>query len=90
MKHGLLMQGGSTVDNVPGVASSYNCGVNSGLGVHEGMVVSDLLALDPAKSFFFEDIINGFRLEYTRSLRYTNEDNHNPQVATDKSQHGII
>ena len=33
------------------------------------MVVGDLLDLDPYRSFFFDDPVNGLRLEYTTRLR---------------------
>jgi catechol 2,3-dioxygenase-like lactoylglutathione lyase family enzyme len=34
-----------------------------------GVVVGDLLDLDPYRSFFFDDPVNGLRLEYTTRLR---------------------
>ena len=37
--------------------------------VAAGVVVGDLLDLDPYRSFFFDDPVNGLRLEYTTCLR---------------------
>lgn len=34
-----------------------------------GVMVGDLLDLDPYKSFFFDDPVNGLRLEYTTRVR---------------------
>jgi catechol 2,3-dioxygenase-like lactoylglutathione lyase family enzyme len=43
--------------------------------VGKGIVVGEILALHPYRSFFFDDPVNGLRLEYTtRIADYTEED----------------
>ncbi len=80
--------------DVPGIPSSYDAGINVGLGVprgtfhfafrcdsqqalgerrsallQRGVVVGPLLDLNPYASFFFDDPVNGLRLEYTTRWR---------------------
>ena len=80
--------------DVPGIPSSYDTGINRGLGVprgtfhfafrcvsqaalrerrqelqRNGVVVGPLLDLNPYASFFFDDPVNGLRLEYTTRWR---------------------
>ena len=38
--------------------------------ISAGVVVGELLDLDPYRSFFFDDPVNGLRLEYTTRLRH--------------------
>lgn len=80
--------------DVPGVPSTYDTGINRGLGVpsgtfhfafrcasqaalrdrqeqlqQNGVAVGPLLDLNPYASFFFDDPVNGLRLEYTTRWR---------------------
>ena len=80
--------------DVPGIPTSYDTGINRGLGVprgtfhfafrcasqqaleerrcalqQRGVVVGPLLDLNPYASFFFDDPVNGLRLEYTTCWR---------------------
>lgn len=90
---------------VPGVPSTYDTGINRGLGVppgtfhfafrcdsqqalrerreqlrQRGVVVGDLLDLNPYASFFFDDPVNGLRLEYTTRWRQTTAEDCDPQT----------
>jgi catechol 2,3-dioxygenase-like lactoylglutathione lyase family enzyme len=45
-----------------------------------GVVVGDLLDLNPYASFFFDDPVNGLRLEYTTRWRAISADDRNPEL----------
>ena len=45
-----------------------------------GVIVGDLLDLDPYRSFFFDDPVNGLRLEYTTRLREPAAADRNPEL----------
>jgi len=88
---------------VPGVADTYDTGINRGLGVprgtfhfafrcasqealmqrrcdlqSRGVVVGRILDLDPYRSFFFDDPVNGLRLEYTTRFRSLKPEDRDP------------
>jgi len=46
--------------------------------ISAGVVVGELLDLDPYRSFFFDDPVNGLRLEHTTRLRPTNAADRDP------------
>ena len=46
--------------------------------IHAGVVLGELLDLDPYRSFFFDDPVNGLRLEYTTRLRPTTAADRDP------------
>jgi catechol 2,3-dioxygenase-like lactoylglutathione lyase family enzyme len=91
--------------DVPGVPSTYDTGINRGLGVppgtfhfafrspsqqalgerrqqlqQKGVVVGALLDLNPYASFFFDDPVNGLRLEYTTRWRQPTVEDRDPQT----------
>jgi catechol 2,3-dioxygenase-like lactoylglutathione lyase family enzyme len=45
-----------------------------------GVVVGELLDLEPYRSFFFDDPVNGLRLEYTTRLRKPNASDRDPEL----------
>ena len=47
--------------------------------IQQGVVVGDLLDLNPYRSFFFDDPVNGLRLEYTTRWRSTTAADRDPQ-----------
>lgn len=47
--------------------------------INAGVVVGALLDLDPYRSFFFDDPVNGLRLEYTTRLRETTAADRDPE-----------
>jgi hypothetical protein len=46
--------------------------------IKRGVVVGELLDLSPYRSFFFDDPVNGLRLEYTVRLQLPGEADRNP------------
>jgi hypothetical protein len=46
--------------------------------ISAGVVLGELLDLDPYRSFFFDDPVNGLRLEYTTRLRHPSAADRNP------------
>lgn len=91
--------------DVPGIPSSYDTGINRGLGVprgtfhfafrcaseealskrrsqleQSGVRVGELLDLNPYTSFFFDDPVNGLRLEYTTRWRALSAEDCDPDL----------
>jgi catechol 2,3-dioxygenase-like lactoylglutathione lyase family enzyme len=46
--------------------------------MEKGVVVGELISLDPYESFFLEDPVNGLRMEYTTRLRLPNATDRDP------------
>lgn len=46
--------------------------------MEKGVVVGQLISLDPYQSFFLEDPVNGLRMEYTTRLRLPNATDRDP------------
>jgi catechol 2,3-dioxygenase-like lactoylglutathione lyase family enzyme len=46
--------------------------------ISAGVAVGELLDLDPYRSFFFDDAVNGLRLEYTTIMRVPSAADRNP------------
>jgi catechol 2,3-dioxygenase-like lactoylglutathione lyase family enzyme len=47
--------------------------------ISRGVIVGELINLDPYQSFFIDDPVNGLRLEYTTRVRRPNESDRDPQ-----------
>jgi hypothetical protein len=47
--------------------------------ISRGVILGELIELDPYQSFFIDDPMNGLRLEYTTHLRTPNESDRDPQ-----------